>query len=305
MLDYLYKTKYIGFLDIEFQILQTKRQEPHILELGIIIFEKNNNIPILIEHINFPLLIDSNIRLLNTKYSTTTEHTEILMKKLEDLFNININDFNDIKSKKDLIKFIPNKEIKELLNKVINTNNYTLISSLSEEKINQLQKIVDKLHFNLFKDRIPDIYKDAYNKIMELYKKDDLVQKRNVNPKTYLENLKNYFKDITLVHKESMDLLELDNYLKKYNVKLTNKLSYIDIAKYNDKLKEKYNTAKLYESYVHLKNEYILKNPKLKEFDEKLYETLKTHMPIIKAHNPLSDSFFTVLVLLVMSKITK
>ena len=303
MLDYLYKTKYIGFLDIEFQIIQTKRQEPHILELGLIIFERNNDIPILIQHVNFPLLIDSNIRLLNTKYSTTTEKTEILMKKLEDLFSININDFESIKSKKDLIKLIPNKEIKELLNKVLNTNDYTLISNLSEEKINKIQKTVDSLNFNLFKDRIPDIYRDAYDKIMELYKKDDLVQKRNINPKTYLENLKNYFKDITLVHKENYDILALNNDLKKYNVRLTNKLSYIDIAQYNDKLKEKYDTAKLYESYVHLKNEYILKNPKLKEFDEKLYKILEEHMPIVRAHNPLSDCYFTIIVLLVMNRL--
>jgi len=303
MLDNLFTTKYIAFLDIEFQILQTKYQEPHILELGLIIFEKDNNIPVLIEHVNFPLLINSNIRLITTKYSTTTEKTETLMKKLEDLFYININDLDSIKLKKDIIKFIPNKQIKELLNEVVKTNNYTLISSLSEEKIKKMQKIIDSIHFNLFKEKITGIHRDAFNKIMELYAKDDLVEKRNVNPKTYLEKLQNYFKNITIVHKEGMDLLALDNDLRKYNIRLPKKIIYIDIAKYNNTLQEKYGTAKLYESYIHLKNEYILKNSKLKEFDENLYKALEKHMPIVKAHNPLSDCYFTVLVFLVMSTI--
>ena len=81
--------------------------------------------------------------------------------------------------------------MKELLHEVVKTNDYTLISSLSEEKRTKIQKTVDSLHFNLFKDRIPDIYKDAFDKIMELYTKDDLVQKRNVHAKTYLEKLQN------------------------------------------------------------------------------------------------------------------
>ena len=304
MLDNLFTTKYIAFLDIEFQtLLKKKYQEPHILELGLIIFEKSNNTPVLIEHVNFPLLIDSNIRILTTKYSTTTEKTEILMKKLEDLFYINIYDFDSIKLKKNIIKFIPNKQIKDLLNEVIETNNYTLISSQPEEKIKKMQKTIDSVYFNLFKEQISGIHRDAFDKIMELYQKDDLVQKRNVDPKIYFEKLQNYFKNITIVHKEGMDLLALDNDLKKYNVRFTKKIMYFDIAKYNNIFKEKYGTAKLYESYIYLKNEYILRNPKLKEFDEKLYEALEKYMPTIKPHNPLSDCYFTVLVFLVMNTI--
>jgi len=304
MLDNLFTTKYIAFLDIEFQtLLKKKYQEPHILELGLIIFEKSNNTPVLIEHVNFPLLIDSNIRILTTKYSTTTEKTEILMKKLEDLFYINIYDFDSIKLKKNIIKFIPNKQIKDLLNEVIETNNYTLISSQPEEKIKKMQKTIDSVYFNLFKEQISGIHRDAFDKIMELYQKDDLVQKRNVDPKIYFEKLQNYFKNITIVHKEGMDLLALNNDLKKYNVRFTKKIMYFDIAKYNNIFKEKYGTAKLYESYIYLKNEYILRNPKLKEFDEKLYEALEKYMPTIKPHNPLSDCYFTVLVFLVMNTI--
>jgi len=303
LLDSLFNTKYLGFLDIEFQILQTTNQEPHILELGLIIFEKNNDTPILIEHVNFPLLINSNIRLLTSKYSTTTEKTEILMKKLEEYFYINIRDFESIKNNKDMIKFIPNKQTKELLKEVITTNNYTLISSKSDDKIDSIQKSIEKISFNLFKNRLSSKYKNIFYKIMNLYMNDDLVKKRNVNPKQYLEKLRGYLSNMTLVHKEDMDLLALNNDLRKYDVPVKEKLYHKDIADYNNTLIKKYNTAKLYESYLHLKKDYILKDNKLKEFDENLYKTLQVIMPVIKAHNPLSDSYFTVLVFLIMNKI--
>jgi hypothetical protein len=304
ILDSLFSTKYLGFIDIEFQILQTAHQEPHILELGLIIFEKNNDIPILIEHVNFPLLINANVRLLTSKYCTTTEKTEIAMKELEKQFSINIRDFESIKNKKDMITFIPNKQVKELLKQVVHNNDYTLISSkYTDEKINSMQKAIDKSSFNLFKNRLSNKYSDMFNNIMNLYKNDDLVKKRNVNPKQYLEKLREYLSNMTLVHKEDMDILALNNDLRKYNVPVKHKLYHKDIADYNDILIKKYNTAKLYESYQELKKEYILKDITLKEFDEKLYETLQVKMPVIKAHNPLSDCYFTVLVFLVMNRI--
>jgi hypothetical protein len=225
------------------------------------------------------------------------------MKKLEDIFHINIHDFESIKNKKDMIKFIPNKQIKELLKQVIQNNDYTLISNLSEEKIHSMQKAIDKSSFNLFNNRLSGKYRDAFNTIMNLYKNDDLVKKRNVNPKQYLEKLREYLSNMTLVHKENMDIIALNNDLRKYDVPVKHKLYHKDIADYNDILIKKYNTAKLYESYQHLKNDYILHDTALKEFDEKLHEILQTKIPILKAHNPLVDSFFTVLVFFVMNKI--
>ena len=41
----------------------------------------------------------------------------------------------------------------------------------------------------------------------------------------------------------------------------------------------------------------------LKFLRENLYKTLQVIMPVIKAHNPLSDSYFNVLVFLIMNKI--
>jgi hypothetical protein len=297
ILDDLYKTKYLVFLDIEFQTIQLKGQEPYILELGIIIFEKNNELPVLIDHINFPLLHNENIRLLGSKYCTVTEKTETEMKKKEKELSINVSDINSIKDKQELIEFIPDRNTKRLLREVIKTNNITLISNPE-----RTQKIIDQMYFNFFKRRMKGKYYNIFNEIINLYRHDDLVKKRTINPLNYLNTLKPYFNNMTLVHKEGMDIIALNKDLKKYDVKIENRIFHKDIAVYNDIFRKKYNTAKLYESYIHLKHDYIINNLDLKNFELLLENKIKEKMPIIKAHNPLSDTYFTIFIFLIMEK---
>lgn len=291
ILDRLYTTKYIVFLDIEFQ---TINHQPYILELGIIIYEKNKEIPILIDHVNFPLLEKENLRLLLSKYCTVSEKTELQMKKLEDLFRINVTDINSILKNKDLIQFIPDRKIRKQLKDAVITKNLTL------EHPEKIQKIIDQMFFNLYKNRLNNFYKPIYTKIIDLYKNDELVKKRLINPYNYLNTLKPYFHEMTLVHKEGMDILAINNDLKKYNVKITKSILHKDIAVYNNTLKEKYLTAKLYESYIFLKNDYYNKYLDLQKFDGLLIKCLDNKMPIIKAHNPLSDAYFTIIIFLIM-----
>lgn len=297
ILDDLYKTKYLVFLDIEFQTIQLKGQEPYILELGIIIFEKNKEIPVLIDHVNFPLLYNENIRLLGSKYCTVTEKTEIEMKKKEAELSINASDINSIKNNQELIEYIPDRNVKKLLREVIKTNNITLISNFEKT-----QKIIDQMYFNFFKRRMKGKYSNIFNEIINLYRQDDLVKKRTINPFNYLSMLKPYFNNMTLVHKEGMDIIALNKDLKKYDVKIENKIFHKDIAVYNDIFRKKYNTAKLYESYIHLKHDYINNNLDLISLEKKLEDKIREKMPIIKAHNPLSDTYFTIFIFVIMEK---
>jgi len=300
ILDTLYNTKYLVFLDIEFQIIQVKGQEPYILELGIIIFEHGKDIPVLIDHVNFPLFHNENLRILGSKYCTVSEKTEIEMKRTESELSININSIDSIKNNSGLIEFIPDRNVKRLLREVIKTNNMTLITN--PEKT---QKIIDQMNFNFFKLRLKGKYKILYDKIIKLYRDDELVKKRTINPYNYLNTLKPYFNNMTLVHKEGMDIIALNKDLKKYDVKIENRIYNKDIAVYNDIFRKKYNTAKLYKSYLCLNKEFINKNPDLKQFESVLEEKIKEKMPIIKAHNPLSDTYFTVFVFLIMEKYYK
>jgi len=113
---------------------------------------------------------------------------------------------------------------------------------------------------------------------------------------------------MTVVHKEGMDLIALNNDLKKYNVKIENKIYHKDIAEYNKIFRTKYNTAKLYESYIYLKKEYNNKcfesknHNKFIQFEMMLEEKIKEKMPIIKPHNPLSDTYFTIFIFLILEK---
>lgn len=307
ILDKLYNTKYLVFLDIEFQIIQAKMHDPYILELGIIIFEQGIELPVLIDHVNFPLLTNENIRLLGSKYCTVTEKTEVEIKKLESELSINVSNFESIKNNQGLIEFIPDRKIRKLLKDVISTNNMTLITNPIK-----IQKIVDQMYFNFFKMRLrgksKDKYSNIFDQIINLYKNDELVQRRNINPFNYLNTLKPYFNNMTLVHKEGMDIIALNNDLRKYNVKIEKKIYHKDIAEYNKIFISKYNTAKLYESYVYLKKDYeneFNKQGKLKQFEDDLNKRIKEKMPIIKPHNPLSDTYFTIFIFIIIETFYK
>jgi hypothetical protein len=301
ILSELFSTKYLCIFDIEFQINSDHKQNAFILELGIIIYEKNNDIPVYINHVNFPLLQNTNLRLINTKYSTVLPETELKMKQLEKEFQINVKDIESIKSKSDLISFIPDKNTKKKLRDIIKTNSM----NYSESEYLRMHKTIEKISFNLFKNRLPDKYKKVYHKIIDLYLQDPSVKQRTINPKNYLNILKHYFKDVTIIHKEDMDFIALNNDLKKYDVKIANQVQHKDIADYNQILIHKYQTAKLYECYLFLYNDYVEKIPELKQFDTILQDKLREKMPTIKAHNPLSDSYFTLIVFIVMKKYFK
>jgi type I site-specific restriction-modification system R (restriction) subunit len=245
------------------------------------------------------LLEKENLKLLLTKYCTVSEKTEEQMKKLEDSFRINVTDINTIIKNQDLIQFIPDRNIRRKLKEVIRTN------KLDIEHPEKIQKIVDQMFFTIYKNRLNNSYKSIYTKIIDLYKNDELVKKRLINPYNYLNTLKPYFNEMTLIHKEGMDIIALNKDLKKYDVKIENRIYHKDIAVYNDIFRKKYNTAKLYESYLCLNTEFLNKHPDLKQFESVLEDKIKEKMPIIKAHNPLSDTYFTVFVFLIMEKYYK
>ena len=154
MLDKLYKQKYLIFLDIEFQNFFEKGvQKPYILELGIIIFEKGKLYPILVEHVNFPLFVSDNVRLLGIEYCSASQATENKMLEIQNKFIIKPI-LDDVKSKKKLITFIPHREVKDLLREAIEKNDQSILD-INKDLI---EKQAAKAIFNMYYNRIPKEY---------------------------------------------------------------------------------------------------------------------------------------------------
>ena len=294
LLDNLYTQKYLIFLDIEFQNFQPKQQQiHHIQELGILIFERGKEDPVLVEHVNFPILSIKNMRLLGVEYSNVTEKTEKEMEKIQQQFTI-IPSLDDLKSKEKLIKFIPDKNVRNILKDSIRTSNNALLDAASD----QINKRAKKAMFNYYYNRLPNEYKTLFTKQVNLYKNDTNVIKRLVDPKEYLNRLNNYFKNGLLVHKEGTDLEALRNDFNYYKINgsVNNKF---DIAIYN-RFFERLNAASLHNSYLHLYDNKIKKDQDMLKYHDKLIEIINKKMPKFRAHNPLVDAFMTIFVFILM-----
>ena len=295
MLDKLYKQKYLIFLDIEFQnFIEKGIQKPYILELGIIIFEKGKLYPILVEHVNFPLFVSDNVRLLGTEYCSVSQATENKMLEIQNKFIIKPI-LDDVKSKKKLITFIPHREVKDLLREAIEKNDQSILD-INKDLI---EKQAAKAMFNMYYNRIPKEYQLLFKVYMNLYENDVEVKKRVKDPKKYLDNLIKYFSDGLVVHKETTDLQAFDNDTRYYKTDLRI-INNFDIAVFNRTLVSKVLSPSLNNTYIYLYDEKIKTNDEILKFHDHILEVVKKRIGKYKAHNPLVDAFMTIFVFLLM-----
>lgn len=294
LLDNLYTQKYLIFLDIEFQNFQPKQQQiHHIQELGILIFERGKEDPVLVEHVNFPILTIKNMRLIGVEYSNVTEKIEKEMEKIQQKFTITPS-LDDLKTKEKLIKFIPDKNVRNILKDSIRTSNNALLGAAND----QINKRAKKAMFNYYYNRLPNEYKTLFTKQVNLYKNDTNVIKRLVDPKEYLNRLNNYFKNGLLVHKERTDLEALKNDFNYYKINGSVNNNF-DIAIYN-RFFERLNAASLHNSYLHLYEDKIKKDQDMLKYHDKLIEIINKKMLKFRAHNPLVDAFMTIFIFILM-----
>lgn len=295
MLDKLYKQKYLIFLDIEFQnFIEKGVQKPYILELGIIIFEKGKLYPILVEHVNFPLFVSDNVRLLGTEYCSVSQATENKMLEIQNKFIIKPV-LDDVKSKKKLITFIPHREVKDLLREAIEKNDQSILDTNKD----LIEKQAAKAIFNMYYNRIPKEYQLLFKVYMNLYENDVEVKKRVKDPKKYLDNLIKYFSDGLVVHKETTDLQAFDNDITYYKTELRI-INNFDIAVFNRTLVTKVISPSLHNTYMYLYDEKIKTNDEILKFHDHILEVVKRRIGKYKAHNPLVDAFMTIFVFLLM-----
>ena len=283
------KTSILIF-DIEFQ---THYNDKHLLELGGILLVKQLNEWYYYGNFHFNLPPVKNItklNLLQSDYINVSKETEkkiikieknyLYHKKLEKYKNEPdkfIKYFNSIKN----IPIINNKKIK-----------------LNENNFNQIIKKIKDISFTL---KLKDVGSYNFNKIWNLYLQDKYVKERTIKPnKEWLMSLYQTMTTSLLMVKGNMDLIAINNLMKLYNLPILPKKIFVyDIAFFNDIFRKLCNNAQLETTYYCILEKKLL-DPNLKKDLKKIFKSLVLKDKQLIAHNPLVDSFYTLIVGLTM-----
>ena len=283
------KTSILIF-DIEFQ---THFNDKHLLELGGILLVKQLNEWYYYGNFHFnlpPVKNTTKLNLLQSDYINVSKETEkkiieieknyLYHKKLEKYKNEPIKFikyFNSIKN----IPIIKNKNLK-----------------LNENNFNQIIKKVKDISFTL---KLKDVGDYNFNKIWNLYLQDKYVKERTLEPNIeWLMSLYETMTNSLLMVKGNMDLIAINNLMKQYNLPiLPKKIVVYDIAFFNDIFRKLCNNAQLEKTYYCIIEKNLL-DPNLKKDLKKIFRSLVLNDKKLIAHNPLVDSFYTLIVGLTM-----
>ncbi len=283
------KTSILIF-DIEFQ---THSNDKHLLELGGILLVKQLNEWYYYGNFHFnlpPVKNTTKLNLLQSDYINVSKETEkkiieieknyLYHKKLEKYKNEPIKFikyFNSIKN----IPIIKNKNLK-----------------LNENNFNQIIKKVKDISFTL---KLKDVGDYNFNKIWNLYLQDKYVKERTLEPNIeWLMSLYETMTNSLLMVKGNMDLIAINNLMKQYNLPiLPKKIVVYDIAFFNNIFRKLCNNAQLEKTYYCIIEKNLL-DPNLKKDLKKIFRSLVLNDKKLIAHNPLVDSFYTLIVGLTM-----
>ena len=272
------KLNYIISFDVEFLKYFIKgHQYQTIREMGGLILEKRLNewFLICIFHFNLSPLI-KNINqyyLVTTTYATISDET---YKKANEIEKQLLPEYNYelLESK----KYLSNNKIQELLElKKTDFDKFIKRVGKIKHSIKGDDLIKYKKDYNLFKELINLILNDP----------DTLDRQINIDKQNLFINLTNeLFSNSLLIIKGMEDIKSLKNHTLLLKQKSINIKYMFDIAKYNDLLFKKCNSAELEKTYICL--------AKL-NFTNKYSAFLKIieDFTNLKAHNPLVDAYYT------------
>jgi hypothetical protein len=299
-----------------------------VRELGMLIFLKDKNKKVYYIgniFLNFQELTEfkgfhpKNTRLISARYSTVTDRTYNKMNKLEEMFHVeNIIELldpskmkgefrNDDKYKK-LIKRIStqvyqNYLFERILDKKIQDNikesfgHLYRAQTLDEamEEIKYIKRQLTKIQFDVYAKFLDKSTLQNFQKINRYYWSDPLVRKRvklmHNKYKHFMELFEDLSNESVLVVKGKMDIIALKNMAKLIipyaDFYLDNTY---DIETFNGFSKTHYKSSQLEQTYLALIKTNIYKGSAKKLFDQILLVIGD------KAHNPVVDSLFTIVV---------
>ena len=283
------KTSILIF-DIEFQ---THFNDKHLLELGGILLVKQLNEWYYYGNFHFnlpPVTNTTKLNLLQSDYINVSKETE---KKIIEIEKHYLYHKKLEKYKNEPIKFI--KYFNSIKNiPIIKKKNL----KLNENNFNQIIKKVKDISFTL---KLKDVGSYNFNQIWNLYLQDKYVKERTIKPnKEWLLSLYETMTNSLLMVKGNMDLIAINNLMKQYNLPiLPTKIVVYDIAFFNDIFRKLCNNAQLEKTYYCIIEKNLL-DPNLKNDLKKIFKSLVLNDKKLIAHNPLVDSFYTLIVGLTM-----
>ena len=293
ILNKITSLSYILIFDIEFQ---SNFNERYLLEMGGILLVKQNNIWYYYCNFHFnlpPVKTLSKLNVILSDYINVSKKTEKKIINIEKqyLYHKKLEQYKD-----DLNKFITYfNSIKNLpiIKKKIKVD-------LNKDNLKQIIKKTKEISFTL---KLKDIGSENFYKIWNLYLEDKYVKKRTIIPtKKWLKSLYNTLTSSLLMVKGNMDIIAINNLMKQYNLPVLPKTILIyDIAFFNDIFRKLCNNAQLENTY-HCIIEKNLLDPELNKDFKQIFKSLVLNDKKLIAHNPLVDSFYTLIVGLTMFK---
>lgn len=282
----------ILIFDIEFQ---SHFNERYLLEMGGILLVKQNNKWYYYGNFHFnlpPVTKLSHLNLIVSDYINVSKQTQKKIENIEKqyLYHRKLEQYKN--NQKKFIKYynsIKNSPI--IIKKNIKVD-------LNKDNLNQIIKKVKEISFTL---KLKDIGSENFYKIWNLYLEDKYVKKRTIIPtKEWLKSLYDMLSSSLLMVKGNMDIIAINNLMKQYNLPVLPKTILVyDIAYFNDIFRKLCNNAQLENTYYCIIEKNLLDQELNKDFKQ-IFKSLVLNEKKLIAHNPLVDSFYTLIVGLTM-----
>jgi hypothetical protein len=305
---------------IEYEITNGQQMIRCISEIGLLLFLKiNKNIYLAgIFHLGFLNKEFTNIKNFIPFYHEYMSTNNLSTNKI---INIENNIYPHIKFEKIWNQFKFNNDIKNFQKHTINLLNDKILQknkSIVEKFKSQLNQLIDLIEYDqnsvdkliskivtnlkniIYNNTINKLNKtDEFIKIRNIYLNDSYIKSiliNNYNHNAVIDNLNMIFANGLNIVKGYEDIKAIYNHNLLLNDKL-HKIKYIiDIAEYNDTIYKLCNSAKLYESYLCLRDTFGDVNSDLLIILKKWMESN------FKPHNPLVDAFYTLQVYILYNK---
>jgi len=283
----------ILIFDIEFQ---SNFNEKYLLEMGGILLVKQNNKWYYYGNFHFnlpPVKTLSKLNVILSDYINVSKQTEKKIINIEKqyLYHKKLEKYKD--DPNQFITYFNSIKNLPIIKKKIKIN-------LNKDNLKQIIKKTKEISFTL---KLKDIGSENFYKIWNLYLEDKYVKKRTIIPtKEWLKSLYNTLTSSLLMVKGNMDIIAINNLMKQYNLPVLPKTILIyDIAFFNDIFRKLCNNAQLENTY-HCIIEKNLLDPELNKDFKQIFKSLVLNDKKLIAHNPLVDSFYTLIVGLTMFK---